>query len=58
MTLQEIKTAVAAGKRVYWSSKAYEVTHDTITGRWLIVCAINGYTTGLTHRNRVTMNER
>ena len=58
MNLNEIKAAVSAGKRVYWSTKAYEVCHDITTGRWLIVCAFNGYTNGLTHRDGITMDDK
>ena len=55
MTLQEIKAAVLAGKKVYWSNAAYEVVHDN-KDQWLIVCSLNGYTIGLTWRDGVTMN--
>lgn len=59
MTLDEIKTAVRAGKRVYWKSAAYEVrVFLTRSGaeQWLIVCGQN--CTGLTHRDGVTMSEK
>ena len=55
MTLQEIKAAELAGKKVYWSNDAYEVVHDN-KDQWLIVCSLNGYTIGLTWLNGVSMN--
>ena len=55
MTLQEIKDAVLAGKKVHWMNEAYDVVHDS-KGQWLIVCNINGYTIGLTWQDGVTMN--
>lgn len=55
MTLSEIKTALSEGKRVYHHNPAYEVKRDNI-GQYLIICSINDYTIGLTHRNGETMN--
>ena len=55
MTLEEIKAAVLAGKRVCWSGKNYEVILDSI-GQWLIRCVDNGNCIGLTWRDGVTMN--
>jgi hypothetical protein len=57
VTLQEIKDAVLAGKRVCWSTPAYEVVHDKL-GQWLVRCVINGSCIGLTWRNGVTLNGR
>lgn len=54
MTLQEIKDAVIAGKKVCWSTEAYEVRHNN--GQWLIVCTINNDAIGLTWRDGVTLN--
>ncbi len=59
MTLQEIKAAVDAGKKVHWASDIYEVrkvdfrngTHD-----YFILCVPNGNSIGLTWRDEVTMN--
>lgn len=55
MTLEEIKSAVEAGKTVFWSNRAYRVLKDSL-GQWLIVCDHNGYCIGLTWRDGVTMN--
>jgi hypothetical protein len=41
MTLKQIVESVLSGKRVYWSSNAYEVKL-TPKGNWMIVC-LNGY---------------
>ena len=58
MTLEEIKAAVNAGKTVHWATYSYEVVKGSgpAVGRWFVVCTDNGYTTGLTHRDEVTMN--
>lgn len=56
MTLDEIKTAVRAGKTVIWKNEAYTVQEDKI-GQWLIVCS-NGHCWGLTWADGKTMNER
>lgn len=55
MTLNEVKTAVRAGRTVYVRTEAYLVVRDNL-GQWLIVCAQNGYTTGLTWRDGIRMN--
>lgn len=55
MTVEEIKTAVDSGKRVYWANKAYEVIKDEI-GQYLIHCTINDHYIGLTWRDGVTLN--
>ncbi len=55
MNLQEIKSAVDAGKRVYWSNIGYEVIKDR-SGLYLIVFAANNYAIGLTWRDDVTLN--
>ena len=55
MTLQEIKDAIAEGRKVYHGNKNYEVIQDKI-GQYLIVCSFNGYTIGLTHKDGQTMN--
>lgn len=55
MNLQQIKQAVDGGKVVCWSNENYRVVHDC-KNQWLIVCGLNGYTTGLTWADGVTMN--
>jgi hypothetical protein len=55
MTLEEIKSAVEAGKTVCWGNPGYTVLKDSI-GQWLVRYVYNGYCFGLTHRDGVTMN--
>lgn len=55
MTLDEIKAAVLAGKKVHWANTAYRVIRDNI-GQWLIVCDLNDHCIGLTWRDDVTVN--
>ena len=55
MTLDEIKAAVESGKTVCWSNRGTHVVKDKI-GQWLIVTQSNGYATGLTWRDGVTLN--
>lgn len=55
MNLKEIKEALAKGKAVYWTSKAYRVTVDS-RGQYFIKCEINGYRVGLTWADGVTLN--
>jgi hypothetical protein len=55
MTLDEIKQAIAEGRKVYHGNENYQVILDNL-GRYLIVCEFNGYTIGLTHSNGQTMN--
>ena len=55
MTLPQIKAAIAAGKRVYWSNTGYEVIKDRI-GQYLIHCTMNHHYIGLVHADGVTMN--
>lgn len=54
MTLNEIKTAVAAGKTVHWSNDYYTVICDK-HNQWMIKGA-NGHCIGLTWADEVTMN--
>lgn len=60
MTLEQIKTAVRAGRKVFWKSHAYEVQRHvgrrTGNEQWLIVCTLNQDCIGLTHLDGVTMN--
>lgn len=55
MTLDEIKSAVDAGKVVHWRNYAYRVIKDSL-GRHLIMCILNQDCIGLTHRDGVIMN--
>lgn len=55
MTLTEIKTAIAAGKKVYCATFGYEVILDSI-GQYLIIYRPNGYCIGLTHQDGITLN--
>jgi len=56
MNIQEIKAAVISGKKVFSDSEMYSVIYSEKTQKWFIVCAVNGYTIGLTHRDGVTLN--
>lgn len=55
MTLEQIKTSIDQGKKVYWKNLAYDVIKDKI-GQYLIVCNLNNYTIGLTWLDGITMN--
>jgi hypothetical protein len=55
MTLQEIKQAVGAGKRVHWSNAGYVVTRDRL-GQYLITFKKNGSMIGLTNRDGTRLN--
>jgi len=55
MNLQEIKTAVNSGKKVYWINEAYEVRKDD-NKEYFIFCVANGYSIGLTWKDGVTLN--
>lgn len=57
MTLDEIKAAVRAGKKVHWASDNYVVEVDRI-GQWHIICLSNRHYIGLTWTDGVTMNGR
>jgi hypothetical protein len=46
MTIEEIKRAVDAGKKVKWSNGLYDVVKSQF-GEYLIVCRPNGSTIGL-----------
>ena len=56
MDLQQIKSALKAGKKVYWSNKAYEVIQSKFTQEYLVKCHLNNTYHGLTWRDGVTMN--
>lgn len=55
MTLDEIKAAVDAGKRVHWANTGYDVTKNCY-GQYLIVWQKDKNAIGLTWRDGVTLN--
>ena len=55
MTLDEIKTALAQGKRVFQHHEGYEVIRDNL-GQYLITHKYNDYCIGLTWQDGKTMN--
>jgi hypothetical protein len=55
MTLQEIKQAIANGKKVYWTNLGYEVIEDSL-GEYLVICLHNNNCVGLTGRDDTKMN--
>ena len=57
MTLEEIKTTIEEGGRVYWKHEGYPVIKDGL-GRFLIVCMMNQSAWGLTWQDGTTMNEK
>jgi len=59
MNTQEIKQAVRDGKKVYLKSHAYQVKlYNPSEGaeQWLITCASNNHSIGLTWLDEVTLN--
>jgi predicted RecA/RadA family phage recombinase len=52
MNLEQIKTAIAEGKKVYWSSLLYEVIESK--GEYLIKCG--NHCIGLVWEDGVTLN--
>lgn len=54
MNLQQIKQAIAEGKKVHWANNSYEVIKDKI-GQYLIVHE-RGNCIGLTWQDGVTLN--
>jgi hypothetical protein len=56
MNLNEIKQAIKEGKKVYWSSKAYEVRRYKDTDEYNIICTLNNHCIGLTWRDGKTLN--
>jgi len=56
MNLQEIKSAIEAGKTVCWSNDGYIV--EKAGKNYYVVSQQNGYTTGLTWLDGVTLNGR
>lgn len=55
MNLEQIKQAIAEGKKVYWASALYEVTKDS-RGQYHIKCKSNGHCIGLTWADGTTLN--
>ena len=55
MTLDEIKTALSQGKRVFHQNANYEVIRDNL-GQYLIKCRLNDYCIGLTWQDGKTLN--
>lgn len=55
MDAEQIKAAINAGKKVYWSNEGYEVIKDSI-GQFLIKCTHNGHCIGLTWADGKTLN--
>lgn len=53
MTLQQIKEALADGKKVYWSNIGYEVIKDK---NQYLIKHYNGHCIGLTWADDVTLN--
>ena len=59
MNLEEIKTAVRAGRTVYWSNPNYEVKLYQFkdgSEQWLVKCLPNRHCIGLTWADGVTLN--
>jgi hypothetical protein len=57
MTLDEIKTTINEGGRVYWMHEGYPVIKDGL-GRFLICFVQNQSCWGLTWTDGATMNEK
>lgn len=55
MTIEQIKQAVDAGKRVHWSNVGYVVSKDRF-GEYLITFTRNGSAIGLTNREGTELN--
>ena len=55
MQLNEIKSAVEAGKAVHWKQKNYVVLKGSLN-QWLIKCTNNGHCIGLTWKDGETLN--
>lgn len=56
MSLEEIKSAVLAGKTVHHHNNLYVVIYDKATDQWFINCTANNYCIGLTWQDGTTMN--
>lgn len=57
MTLEEIKSAVDAGKTVHWSNERYIVVKDAY-GEYYITDKHNGFTNGLVRRDTGKMVDK
>ena len=55
MTLNQIKSAVEAGKSVHWANDGYKVIKDKI-GQFLVIFEPNQSCIGLTWKDGVTLN--
>lgn len=55
MTLEEIKAAVDAGKKVHWANAGYEV-RKSADGEYFIIFTSNQSVIGLTWSDGITMN--
>lgn len=55
MTLEQIKSAVDAGRTVCHHNKGYQVKKSQ-RGEYYIICTWNDYNIGLTWQDGVTMN--
>lgn len=55
MNIEDIKTAVDAGKTVHWANTGYVVREDSL-GQYLIVYLPNGSAIGLTNRAGTQLN--
>jgi len=55
MTLNEIKTAVEAGRSVHWANDGYKVIKDKI-GQFLVIFEPNQSCINLTWKDGVTLN--
>lgn len=58
MKLDEIKSAIAAGSRVYWQNSSYEVIFDAKGTDLYIKCAHTGHCIKLVQSDGVTLNGR
>ena len=54
MNLEQIKQAIADGKKVYWASALYQVIKDD-KDQYFIKCS-NGHCIGLTWADNKTLN--
>ena len=55
MTMQEIKTAIDDGEKVYWCNRGYQVIKDSL-GQYMIKCFMNGHCIGLTNAEETKLN--
>lgn len=55
MNLEQIKQAIADGKKVYWASALYEVIKNS-RGEYNIICKSNNHSIGLTWADGKTLN--